>query len=116
MAMSKKKASLHGAKRKLWKIRIMTEKGYTENCAGWMVQRVEELIDYMQYGCALVAYHRQDGTFKLVKATLLPYREAFRKEYDILNVTGTVIYWDIDLQAWRSFLIENFLEWRQVAG
>lgn len=116
MTMSKKNASLHEAKRKLWKIRIMLERGYTENCAEWMAQRVEELVDYMQYGCALVAYHKQDGTFKMVKATLLPYRDTFRKEYDILKVTGTVVYWDIDLQAWRSFLLENFLEWRPVVS
>lgn len=100
--------------RRLWKIRIMLEKSYTENCAAWMAERIEKLIDHMQYGCALIAYHRQDGTFRLVRATLIPYKNAFGKEYDIAKVAGTVAYWDIEQQAWRTFLIENFLEWRPV--
>lgn len=75
MMMNRKKpASLHEAIRNLWKIRIMLEKNYTENCATWMAKRIESLIDHMQYGHALIAYHRQDGTFRLVRATLLPYK------------------------------------------
>ena len=54
----KKPASLHEAIRNLWKIRIMLEKNYTENCATWMAKRIESLIDHMQYGHALIAYHR----------------------------------------------------------
>lgn len=110
----KKRASLHEALRSLWKIRIILEKGYSEECAEWMAERLESLIDHMQYGHALVAYHKQDGTFKFVKATLLPYESMFKRGYDIMRVTGTVVYWDVDGQAWRSFQLENFLEWRPV--
>lgn len=110
----KKPASLHEALRNLWKIRIMLEKGYSEGCAGWMAERLESLVDHMQYGHALVAYHKQDGTFRFVKATLLPYQSMFKREYDITRVTGAVVYWDVDGQAWRSFQLENFLEWRPV--
>lgn len=110
----KKDASLHEALKSLWKIRIMMEKNYSENCARWMVERIEDLIDHMQYGYALVAYHRQDGTFKLVKATLIPYETKFRRKYDIQRITGTIVYWDVDLQAWRNFELENFLEWRPI--
>lgn len=110
----KKSASLHEAHRNIWKIRIMLEKNYTENCATWMTQRIESLIDHMQYGCALIAYYRQDGTFKLVRATLITYETAFRREYDILRVTATIVYWDIEIQAWRNFQLENFLEWRPI--
>lgn len=115
MIMNKKKpASLHEATLNLWKIRIILEKNYMENCAAWMAGRIESLIDYMQYGQALIAYHKQDGTFKLVKATLIPYQKAFEKEYDITRIAGTVIYWDIELQEWRTFQLENFLEWRPI--
>lgn len=114
MKKLKKPASLHEALRNLWKIRIMLEKGYTETCASWMAERIESLIDHMQYGYALVAYHKQDGTFKLVKATLRFYETSFQREYDITKVTSTIVYWDVELQAWRSFQMENFLEWRPI--
>lgn len=109
-----KNASLHEALRKLWKVRIMLEKGYTETCADWMARRIEELIDHMQYGHALIAYHKQDGTFKLVKATLLPYEARFHRKYEVARVTSTLIFWDVEQQAWRNFRLENFLEWRPV--
>lgn len=88
MRKSKKNAPLHEALRNLWKIRIMLEKSYTETCATWMAQRIESLIDHMQYGHALIAYHKQDGTFRLAKATLLPYKADFRRDYDITRVTS----------------------------
>ncbi len=43
----------------------MLEKDYTEQCSEWMAERLEALIEYMQYGHAAVAYMKQDGTFKL---------------------------------------------------
>ena len=79
-----------------------------------MAKRIESLIDHMQYGHALIAYHRQDGTFRLVRATLLPYKNMFRQDYDIARVTTTIAYWDIEQQAWRTFQLENFLEWSSV--
>lgn len=112
----KKNASLHEALKVSWKIRIMQEKDYSENCATWMADRIESLIDHMQYGYALVAYHRQDGTFRLAKATLIPYETMFRREYDMLRVTGAIVYWDVEQQAWRNFQLENFLEWRPVVS
>ena len=90
MRKSTKNASLHEALRNLWKIRIMLEKNYTETCATWMTRRIESLIDHMQYGHALIAYHKQDGTFRLAKATLLPYKADFRRDYDITRVTSTI--------------------------
>ena len=99
-----KHASLHEALRNLWKIRIMLEKSYTETCATWMTRRIESLIDHMQYGHALIAYHKQDG----------PYKADFRKDYDITRVTSTIAFWDVELQAWRTFQLENFLEWSPI--
>ncbi len=109
-----KSASLHEALRNLWKTRIMLEKAYTETCADWMAKRIEDLIDHMQYGYALIAYYKQDGTFKLVKATLIPYETGFHRKYEIVRVTSTLIFWDVEQQAWRSFQLVNFLEWRPI--
>lgn len=114
MRKSTKNASLHEALRKLWKIRIMLEKGYTQTCAEWMAERIESLIDHMQYGHALIAFYKQDGTFKLVKATLIHYENEFHRNYEITRVTGTIIFWDVEQQAWRNFQLENFLEWRPI--
>lgn len=114
MRKSTKNASLHEALRNLWKIRIMLEKNYTETCATWMARRIESLIDHMQYGHALIAYHKQDGTFRLAKATLLPYKADFRRDYDITRVPCTIAFWDVELQAWKTFQLENFLEWSPI--
>lgn len=114
MKKSAKNDSLHEALRKLWKIRIMLEKGYTQTCAEWMAERIESLIDHMQYGHALIAFYKQDGTFKLVKATLIHYENEFHRNYEITRVTGTIIFWDVEQQAWRNFQLENFLEWRPI--
>lgn len=116
MKKRKKAASLNEALKKRWKIRIMLEKAYTEDAAQWMTDRIESLIDYMQYGYALVAYYKQDGTFRFVKATLLPYEGSFHRTYDIKRIEGHIIYWDVDLHAWRSFQLENFLEWKPVVN
>ncbi|NDV81941.1 hypothetical protein D0T87_08075 [Bacteroides sp. 51] len=53
------------------KKRIMFEKECTEECAEWMVDRIESLVSYMQYGHALIAYKRQDGAFRLAMGTLI---------------------------------------------
>ena len=116
MKKRKKTASLHEALKKRWKIRITLEKAYTEDAAQWMTDRIESLIDYMQYGYALIAYYRQDGTFRFVKATLLPYEGSFHRTYDIQRIEAHIVYWDVDLQAWRSFQVENFLEWKPVVN
>ena len=116
MKKRKKQASLHEALKKRWEIRIMLEKSYTKDAAQWMTDRIESLIDHMQYGYALVAYYKQDGTFRFVKATLLPYEGSFHRTYDIKRIEGHIIYWDVDLQAWRSFQLENFLEWKPVVN
>lgn len=97
-----------------WKKRIITEKNFEKECAEWMVQCLEALTSHMQYGHALIAYRKQDGSFRLAKATLLPYEADFRKKYDPNLIKSDLIYWDVEQQGWRNFLIENFLEWRPI--
>ena len=43
-----------------WKKRFMFEKGYSEECAEYMAQRLIDLIDHMQYGYALIAQTRHN--------------------------------------------------------
>ena len=97
-----------------WKKRIVFEKGYTESCAKWMVERLEALLDHMQYGHATIAYRKQNGSFQLVKATLVYYEAELRKKYDPAEVEGAVVYWNVDELRWTTFQVENFMEWRPV--
>lgn len=110
----KKSASLNEALIEKWKKRFIQEKGYSENCAEWLAIRLADLIDHMHYGYALIAYNKQDATFKLAKATLIPYESFFRRQYSIHHIESTIVYWDVEQQAWRSFQVENLLEWRPI--
>ena len=114
MKRKKRPASQSEAMKLRWKKRIVFEKGYTESCAEWMAERLEALIEYMQYGHAAVAYMKQDGTFKLVKGTLVGYEKDFGKQYDPMEIKNTVVYRDVEQQRWMTFKIENFMEWRAI--
>ena len=58
--------------------------------------------------------HKQNGDFKFVKGTLIYYEAEFHKAYDPTKVEGTIVYWDVEQQGWRTFLVENFMEWRPI--
>ena len=90
------------------------KKGYSEECAEYMAQRLIDLIDHMQYGYALIAFHKQGTIFKMVKATLMPYESFFHRFYEMERIESTVVYWDVESQAWRSFQLENLLDWSPV--
>lgn len=77
-------------------------------------ERLERLLDHMLYGHAMIAYHKQNGDFKFVKGTLIYYEAEFHKAYDPTKVEGAVVYWDVEQQGWRTFLVENFMEWRPI--
>mgnify|MGYP003293865140 CR=1 FL=1 len=74
MKKQKRGESQSEAMRQRWERRIVAEKGYDGNTAEWMALRLEALLDHMLYGHALIAYHKQNGEFRLVKATLVHYR------------------------------------------
>ncbi|WP_455591420.1 SH3 beta-barrel fold-containing protein [Bacteroides sp.] len=114
MRKTKRKPSQSEALKRKWSIRIMLEKEYTQECAQWMAQRLEELIDHMRYGHAAIAYRKQNGEFRLVTGTLIYYRQDFHKLYDINKIEGAVAYWDVEKQAWRTFQVENFMEWKPI--
>lgn len=96
------------------RFRIIQEKGYTEACAQWMVERLEELIEHMLYGHAAIAYKKQNGEFRLAMGTLIYYERTFGRIARIENIKGAIVYWDVDAQGWRSLQAENFLEWRPI--
>ena len=50
MKRKKRPASQSEAMKLRWKKRIVFEKGYTEQCAEWMAERLEALTDHLQYG------------------------------------------------------------------
>lgn len=112
--MYQKSASDDGVLVEKWEKRFVLEKGYSEECAKHLARRLATLIDHMHYGYALVAFHKQDATFQLAKATLIPYESFFHRKYEVQRVEGAVVYWDVEQQAWRSFQLENLLEWRPV--
>lgn len=98
--------------REKWEKRIMLEKDFPKSTAQWMAKRLQDLLDHMLYGYAVIAFYKQDGTFKFVKGTLIHYEAEFHKKYNPAKVEGAVAYWDVDEQGWRTFQVENFLEWR----
>ena len=114
MRKTKKMISQSETMKKRWSIRIMLEKGYTQECARWMAERLEKLIDHMRYGHAAIAYRRQDGTFRLVTGTLIYYERKFHKKHDINRIDSVMVYWDVEQQAWRTFQVENFMEWKPI--
>ena len=107
-------ASLNEALVEKWKKRFMFEKEYSEKCAEYLARRLSGAISHMQYGNALIAFHKQDATFQLAKATLIPYESFFHRFYEMERIESTVVYWDVESQAWRSFQLENLLDWRPV--
>ena len=114
MKKNRKAVSKNEMMKGKWKRQIMLEKDYTEQCSEWMAERLETLLDHMLYGHAMIAYHKQNGDFKFVKGTLIYYEAEFHKAYDPTKVEGTIVYWDVEQQGWRTFLVENFMEWRPI--
>ena len=103
MKKQKRGKSQSETMRKRWKRRIVAEKAYDGNTAEWMALRLEALLDHMLYGHALIAYHKQNGEFKFVKATLIYYRGEFHKEFDPGKIEGAVVHWDVEQQGWITF-------------
>jgi len=60
------------------------------------------------------AYQKQNGDFRLVKATLIYYEAEFHKKYEPTKIEGAVVYWNVDEQRWTTFQVENFMEWRPI--
>ena len=114
MKKLKRQVSQSEAMKTRWKRRIVMEKSYPESTAQWMAERLERLLDHMLYGHAMIAYHKQNGDFKFVKGTLVYYEAEFHKAYDPAKIDGAIVYWDVEQQGWRTFLVENFMEWRPI--
>lgn len=100
--------------KKLWEKRVLENTELKLETARWMAQRIESLLDYMHYGYALIAYSKQDGSFYLGRGTLRFYEQDFHRKHHITDIKAHVAYWDAEQKGWRTFLIENFLEWKPI--
>lgn len=87
----------------VWKKRIVSEKGYSETIAERIAEKVKSLADY-----------RQNGSFQLVTGTLISYSKDFHHSYDMKQVHSTFIFWCMEEKGWRTFQIENFLDWKPI--
>lgn len=94
----------------VWKKRIVSEKGFSEKCAERIVQKCIELIERMQYGNAMIAFYKQDGTFCMEQGTLVGYEKFFHREYQNTPRQESIVYWSTEQHAWRRFMIGNLLE------
>ena len=65
--------------KKLWEKRITENTTLSMESVQWMAQRINSLLEYMQYGYALIAYRKQDGSFYMGKGTLVSYESDFKK-------------------------------------
>ena len=54
---NQKCVSLNEALVEKWKKRFILEKGYSEELSEWLARSLAKLIDHMQYGYALIAFH-----------------------------------------------------------
>ena len=43
-------------------------------------------------------------------------RKRLQKKHDMTSIKAHVAYWDAEQQGWRTFLIENFMEWRPIVN
>lgn len=98
----------------VWKKRIVSEKGFSEKYAERIVQKCIELIERMQYGNAMIAFYKQDGTFCMEQGTLVGYEKFFHREYQNTPRQESIVYWSTEKHAWRRFMIGNLLEWKAI--
>lgn len=99
------------AMKRKWEKRIMQEKNYSEIPPnGW--HNIWKPY-WTTCNTDMPSSHSTNKTgSQIVKATLRYYEAEFHKKYNPANVEAAVVYWDIDEQGWRTFQMENFLEWR----
>ena len=73
-----------------------------------MTRRIRLLTEYMAYGCALIAYRKQNGDFYMARATLVYYETCFHRKYDIERIQNHVVYWDIEQQGMENIPDREF--------
>ena len=88
---------------------VHVRKGYSEECAEYMAQRLIDLIDHMQYGYALSAFHKQGTIFKMVKATLIPYENFFHRFYEMERIESTCSLLGCRVTGLEKFPVGEFI-------
>ena len=85
----------------LWKKLIGQETDLSEETIAWMARRILQLTAYMPYGCALIAYRKQNGDFYMGRGTLIHYEADFHRKYDIERIQNHVVL------GYRATRMEN---------
>ena len=98
----------------VWKKRMIAEKGFSEKYAKEIAYKCVELIERMSYGHAMIAFHKQDGTFCMESGTLVEYEKFFHRGIHITPKQLSIVYWNDDLHTWRRFMIENLIDWKAI--
>ena len=75
----------------LWKKLIRQETDLSDETITWMTRRIRLLTEYMAYGCALIAYRKQNGDFYMARATLVYYETCFHRKYDIERIPSAIL-------------------------
>lgn len=97
----------------LWKKRILAEKEIPAADARQMAEKIMNLIHHMRDGYVIIAYYKQNGAFCMEKATLMNYEKEFHRKFEIEQILNTITYWSFERNGWRTFKMENFLEWEE---
>ena len=75
----------------LWKKLIRQETDLSDETITWMTRRIRLLTEYMAYGCALIAYRKQNGDFYMARATLVYYEARKASERGEVPVGAVVV-------------------------
>ena len=73
----------------LWKKLIRQETDLSEETIAWMALRIRQLTEYMPYGCALIAYRKQNGEFYMARGTQATGTQATGTQATGTQATGT---------------------------
>lgn len=71
-------------------------------------EQVATLVQEMKTGVIPFIYIGQDGVIHKVKGTLKPYQDCFKSPYFPKPYNRFVLYYNPELQAWRTFQLTGF--------
>lgn len=89
-------------------IRLMN--GVSRSQSVMMAHQIQRLIYLMHQGKVDFSYTKQDGTVRRATGTLTGYEHDFHQPYSPRPENTFIVYYDIEVQGWRTFHVENFLE------
>ena len=98
----------------MWCKQMKDNKGWNHDQCMDQVSLIIQVLQQMLRGYAAISYLQKDGTPKLARGTLAYYEHFFNTPFQWVNQNGTIPFWDGDAKVWRTFQVENLLDWRLV--